>query len=204
MDRRVPPALELTLRRAGQGHRGTETEGERSMNARKDSEPNPTKNLTTVEPKSEREVVVTRTFDAPARIVFQAWTTPALFKRWWVPKSMPLALLSYEADIRTGGSYRLVFDVDGTKTMAFFGKYLEVTPHSRIVWTNDESGEDGAVTTVTLEEQGDKTLLVLHELYRSKEVRDAALASGSYDGMGETFGQLDEVLVTLGASETVS
>jgi uncharacterized protein YndB with AHSA1/START domain len=170
------------------------------MNARKDSEPNPTKNPTTVTPKSEREIVVTRTFDAPARIVFQAWTTPALFKRWWVPKSMPLPLLSYEADIRVGGGYRLVFGVDGTKTMEFFGKYIEVTPHSRIVWTNDESGEDGAVTTVTLEENGDKTLLVLHELYRSKEVRDAALASGSYDGMGETFGQLDELLVTQGAS----
>ena len=118
------------------------------MNARKDSEPDTTKNRTTVEPKSEREIVVTRTFDAPARIVFQAWTTPALFKRWWVPKSMPLALLSYEADIRAGGGYRLVFDVDGTKTMAFFGKYIEVTPHSRIVWTNDESGEDGALAGV--------------------------------------------------------
>jgi uncharacterized protein YndB with AHSA1/START domain len=169
------------------------------MDAEKGSEPDATKNRTTVEPKSEREIVVTRTFDAPARIVFQAWTTPALFKRWWIPKSMPLALLSYEADIRTGGSYRLVFDVDGTKTMAFFGKYVEVTPHSRIVWTNDESGEDGAVSTVTFEEKGGKTLLVLHELYRSKKIRDAALASGSYDGMGETFGQLDEVLVTLRA-----
>jgi uncharacterized protein YndB with AHSA1/START domain len=165
------------------------------MNARKESE----LNRTTVEPKSDREVVVTRTFDAPARLVFQAWTTPALFKRWWVPKSMPLPLLSYEADIRVGGGYRLVFGIDGTKTMAFFGKYIEVTPHSRIVWTNDESGEDGAITTVTLEEEGDKTRMVLHELYRSKEVRDAALASGSYDGMGETFGQLDEVLVTLDA-----
>src|SRR4051812_38191389 len=170
------------------------------MNARQDGEPKPTKNRTTVEPKSEREVVVTRTFDAPARIVFQAWTTPALFKRWWVPKSMPLPLLSYEADIRVGGGYRLVFGVDDTKTMAFFGKYLEVTPHSRLVWTNDESGEDGAVTTVTLEEHGEKTQMVLHELYRSKEVRDAALASGSYEGMDETFTQLDEVLVTLSAS----
>jgi uncharacterized protein YndB with AHSA1/START domain len=167
------------------------------MDAKRDSEPTPTKSRTTVEPKAEREIVVTRTFDAPARLVFQAWTTPELFRRWWIPKSMPLKLLSYEADIRAGGGYRLVFDVDGTKTMAFFGKYLEVTPHSRIVWTNDESGEDGAVTTVTLEEKGDKTLLVLHELYRSKEARDAALASGSYDGMGETFEQLDELLVTL-------
>ncbi|HYO93358.1 MAG TPA: SRPBCC family protein [Polyangiaceae bacterium] len=169
------------------------------MNARKDSEPNPTKNRTTVEPKLEREVVVTRTFDAPACIVFQAWTTPALFIRWWLPKSMPLSLLSYEADIRVGGGYRLVFDVDGTNTMEFFGKYIEVTPHSRLVWTNDESGEDGAITTVTFEEKGDKTLLVLHELYRSKEARDAGLASGAYEGMGETFGQLDEVLATLGA-----
>ena len=170
------------------------------MNARKDSEPDTTKHRTTVEPKSEREIVVTRTFDAPARIVFQAWTTPELFKRWWVPKSMPLSLLSYEADIRVGGGYRLVFDVDGSKTMAFFGKYIEVTPHSRIVWTNDESGEDGAVTTVTLEQTGDKTRMVLHELFLSKQARDAALASGAYDGMGETFEQLDEVLVTLGAT----
>jgi len=167
------------------------------MSARADGEPKPMKNPTTVEAKSEREIVVTRTFDAPARIVFQAWTTPALFKRWWVPKSMPLKLLSYEAEIRTGGGYRLVFDVDGTKTMAFFGKYLEVTPHSRIVWTNDESGEDGAITTVTLEERGGKTLLVLNDLYRTKEARDAGLASGAYEGMGETFEQLDEVLVTL-------
>jgi uncharacterized protein YndB with AHSA1/START domain len=113
---------------------------------------------------------------------------------------MSLALLFSEADFCVGGGYRLVFDVDGTKTMAFFGKYLEVTLYSRIVWTNDESGEDGAVTTVTLEERGEKTLLVLHELYRSREVRDAALASGAYDGMGETFEQLDEVLVTLGAT----
>jgi uncharacterized protein YndB with AHSA1/START domain len=167
------------------------------MSATKDGEPKPAQHRTTVEPKSEREVVVTRTFDAPARLVFAAWTTPALFRRWWIPKSMPLHLLSYEADIRTGGSYRLVFGLDDDKTMAFFGTYLEVTPHSRIVWTNEESGDDGAVTTVTLEEKGDQTLMVLHELYRSKEARDAALASGAYGGMGETFEQLDEVLLTL-------
>ena len=171
------------------------------MNASSHAEATNTTHRTTVEPTSECEIVVRRTFDAPARIVFQAWTTPELFKRWWVPKSMPLALLSYEAEFRVGGGYRLVFDVDGTNTMAFFGRYLEVTPHSRIVWTNDESGEDGAVTTVTLEEEGGRTLMVLHELYRSKDVRDAALASGAYEGMGETFDQLDEVLRTLDASE---
>ncbi len=167
------------------------------MNARNDSEQGTATNRTTVEAKGDCEIVVTRTFNAPARIVFKAWTTPELFRRWWVPKSMPLALLSYEAEIRTGGSYRLVFDLDGTNTMAFFGKYIEVTPCTRIVWTNEESGEDGAVTTVTLEEKGDKTLLVLHELYRSKQARDAGLASGAYEGMGETFDQLAEVLATL-------
>ncbi|RYG70825.1 ATPase [bacterium] len=151
-------------------------------------------------PKSEREVVVTRTFDAPARLVFEAWTTPSLFIRWWLPKSVGLNLLSYEADIRVGGGYRIEFGTDPASAVAFFGKYLEVTPHSRLVWTNDESGEDGAVTTVSLEEKGGKTLLVLHELYRSARARDAGLASGAYDGMAETFGQLDEVLVTLGAT----
>ena len=168
------------------------------MDAGKASEAEPMKKHTTVERKSERELVATRTFDAPARIVFEAWTKPDLFKRWWVLKSMGMSLRSCEMDVRVGGGYRLVFN----NGMEFFGKYIEVTPYSRIVWTNDESGEDGAVTTVTLEEKGDKTLLVLHELYRSKEVRDAALASGSYDGMGETFEQLDDVLGELGSGKS--
>jgi uncharacterized protein YndB with AHSA1/START domain len=158
------------------------------------------KNRTMVERKSERELIVTRTFNGPARIVFEAWSKPELFKRWWVPKSAGLSLLSCEMDVRVGGRYRLEFDIGASKPMAFFGRYLEVTPHSRLVWTNEEAGDGGAVTTVTFEEQGGKTLLVLHELHPSKEALDAALASGSYDGMPETFEQLDEVLVTLGAS----
>ena len=152
------------------------------------------KNLTTVERKSERELVVTRTFNAPPRIVFEAWTTPALFRQWWVPKSMGMSLLSCEMDVRVGGSYRLEF-AHGDSQSAFFGKYIEVTPHSRLVWTNEE-GDDGAVTTVTFEEKGGKTLIVLHELYPSKDALDADL--GSYDGMRETFDQLAEVLATLG------
>jgi uncharacterized protein YndB with AHSA1/START domain len=168
------------------------------MDARRESEPTPMKNQTTVERKSERELVVTRTINGPARIVFEAWTKPELFKRWWVPKSSGLSLLSCEMDVRVGGGYRLVFRTDASKSMAFFGKYLEVTPHSRLVWTNDEGGADGAVTTVTFEEKGGKTLLVLRDLYPSKEALDAAL--GSYDGMGETLEQLAELLVTLNAS----
>ena len=157
------------------------------------------KNLTTVERKAERELVVTRTFNAPARLVFQAWTTPELLKRWWAPKSTGVVLRSCEADVRVGGRYRFEFSHEASTTpMVFFGRYLEVTPHSRLVWTNDESN-DGAVTTVTFEEKDGKTLLVMHETYPSKEALEATLA-GMENGMPETFAQLDELLTTLGAS----
>ena len=165
------------------------------MDTRRESEPAPTKNRTTVERKSERELVVRRTFDAPARLVFEAWTRPELFKQWWVPKSMDMFLRSCEMDVRVGGTYRLVFGND----MAFYGRYIEVTPPSRLVWTNDEGGDGGPVTTVTFEEKGGKTLLVLHDLYPSKEALDAA-GTGAADVMSETFEQLDELLVALGAS----
>jgi uncharacterized protein YndB with AHSA1/START domain len=169
------------------------------MDARSEQRATPTKNRTAVERKSERELVVTRTINGPARIVFEAWTKPELLKQWWVPKSFGVTLLSCEADVRVGGQYRLVF-AHGESTVAFFGRYVEVTPHSRLVWTNDEGGDAGPVTTVTLEEKGGKTLVVLHELYPSKEALEAALASGEKSGMGETFDQLDELLVTLRAS----
>jgi uncharacterized protein YndB with AHSA1/START domain len=168
------------------------------MVARRDSEPTLTKNATTVERKSDRELVVTRTVNGPARIVFEAWTRPELFKRWWVPKSVGMSLLSCEMDVRVGGTYRLVFSHPAApEPMSFFGRYREVTPHSRLVWTNDEGGEDGAVTTVTFEERGAETVIVVHDLYPSKEALDAAIASGSTGGFPEQFQQLDELLVTL-------
>ena len=167
------------------------------MNARRESEATPM-NRTTVERKSERELVVTRTFDAPARIVFEAWTRPELFRRWWLPKSMGMVLHSCEMDVRVGGRYRLAISHGGSDPGEFFGRYLEVTPPSRLVWTNDEAGEVGPVTTVTFEEKGGKTLLVMHELYPSKEALDAA-GTGAADVMGETFEQLDDLLVALGA-----
>jgi uncharacterized protein YndB with AHSA1/START domain len=154
------------------------------------------KNPTTVERKSERELVVTRTFNGPPRIVFEAWTRPELFRRWWVPKSLGMSLRSCEMDVRVGGKYRLEFEPDG---VAFFGTYLDVTPNSRLAWTNEEGGEDGPVTTVTFEEKGGKTLLAMHELYSSKEALDAA-GTGAADAMVETFAQLDELLLTLRAS----
>ena len=168
------------------------------MDARRESEPVPMKNRTTVERTSERELVVTRTFDGPARIVFEAWTRPELFRQWWVPKSMGMSLLSCEMDVRVGGRYRLVFAHEAAGSMAFFGTYLEVTPHSRLAWTNDEAGDDRSVTTVTFEEQGGKTLLAMHELYPSKEALDAA-GTGAADATVETFAQLDELLLTLSA-----
>jgi uncharacterized protein YndB with AHSA1/START domain len=168
------------------------------MDATRESEPTPMKNRTTVERKSERELVVTRTFNAPARLVFEAWTTPELIKRWWVPKSMDMTLLSCEMDVRVGGTYRFVFGDDPSNPVAFFGRYLEVTPYSRLVWTNEESDE-GAVTTVTFEEHEEETRLTMHELYPSKGALDAA-GTGSADATVETFAQLDELLETLGAA----
>jgi uncharacterized protein YndB with AHSA1/START domain len=153
-------------------------------------------NRTTVERKSDREVVVIRTFDAPARLVFEAWTKPELFKQWWVPRSMGMTLRSCELDVRTGGKYRLVFGDDPANPMAFFGKYLDVVPNQRIVWTNEESGADGSVTTVTFEEKNGKTTLVMSELYPTKEALDAA-GTGAQEAMNETFGQLDELLASL-------
>ncbi|MBB3453347.1 uncharacterized protein YndB with AHSA1/START domain [Rhizobium sp. BK313] len=168
------------------------------MDSRRESEPTPIKDHTTVERKSERELVVTRTFNGPARLVFEAWTKPELFMRWWAPKSMGVPLLSCEMDVRVGGGYRVAFGHDASSAMEFFGKYIEVIANARLVWTNEESG-DGSVTTVTFEEKGDKTLLVLHELYPSKEALDDAIA-GMEGGMPEQFEQLDELLVILGAS----
>lgn len=153
---------------------------------------------TTVQRTSDREVVVTRTFDAPARLVFEAWSNPELFRQWWVPRSMGMTLRSCEMDVRTGGTYRLVFGDDPATAMAFFGTYLDVVPGRRIVWTNEESGDAGSVTTVTFDERDGRTLLVMTERYPTKEALDEA-GTGAQDATHETFGQLDELLVALAA-----
>lgn len=152
---------------------------------------------TTTERTSGRELVVTRTFDGPARHVFKAWTTPELLKRWWAPKSIGITLVSCEVDARTGGTYRFEFGVPGSdQPVAFFGRYLEVVPDKKIVWTNEE-GEDGSITTVTLEERDGRTLLVIRDVYPTEAALDAAIASGSVAGYDEQFGQLDALLATL-------
>jgi uncharacterized protein YndB with AHSA1/START domain len=168
------------------------------MDARSGREATPTQERTTMERTSERELVVTRTIDGPARIVFDAWTEPELLKRWWVPKSVPITLLSCEMDVRVGGTYRLVFQVDPTTTMAFFGRYLEVSPPLRLVWTNEEGEGDPVMTTVTFEEDQGRTRLVVHDLYPSKDALDEAIASEAIPGWAEMFDQLDELLPELG------
>jgi uncharacterized protein YndB with AHSA1/START domain len=155
---------------------------------------------TTTERASDRELVVTRTVNGPARLVFEAWANPELFKRWWTPKSFGVTLISYEADVRTGGGYRLEMGHPSSeRTMAFFGRYIEVTPPSRLVWTNEEGDDEGAVTTVTFEEKDGATRVVVSELYPSKEALDEAMASGATSGWGEQFGQLDALVATLDA-----
>ena len=159
------------------------------------------KAATRVERVSDRELEVTRIVKGPARLVFEAWATPSLFRRWWLPESFGMTVVSYEADIRTGGHYRLVIGHPAApEPMAFFGRYIEVTPPARIVWTNEEGGEEvGAVTTVTFEEQDGATLVTVRDLYPSKEACDEAIASGSTSGWGEQLDQLEALLDTLGA-----
>mgnify|MGYP001161529072 CR=1 FL=1 len=148
---------------------------------------------TTVTRASDREVRVTRRFDAPVRLVFEAWSKPELFRQWWVPRSMGMNLRSIQMDVRVGGTYRLEFGDDPATTFAFFGTYLEVVPNARLVWTNEEGGDAGSVTTVTFEERDGRTLLVLTEVYPTKEALDEA-GTGAQEALHETFGQLDELL----------
>lgn len=166
------------------------------------SEATPSQSGTTVTRTSDRELVVTRTFDAPARLVFKAWTTPELFMRWWAPKSMGVPLRSCEMDVRPGGTYRVEFGKDASSAWAFFGTYVEVVPDARLVWTNEES-ENGAVTTVTFEKQSGRTLLTFRDLYSSQEALDEAL-KGMEGGMREQLEQLAELLVILGEGRSAT
>lgn len=167
------------------------------MDEIKVTNPIPGQNRTDVTRQSERELVITRTFDGPAQLVFEAWTKPDLLMRWWAPKSFGITFLSCEADVRTGGSYRFVFGQPASdQPMAFFGRYIEVTPPTRIVWTNEE-GEEGSVTTVTFTERDGKTHLVLSDRYPSKDALDAAIESGSQGAYPEQFEALDMLLSAL-------
>lgn len=154
---------------------------------------------TAVDRRSDRELVITRSFDAPVHLVFKAWADVDVFIKWWVPKSFGITVVSYEADIRTGGSYRFVFRHPASEQpMAFFGRYLEVTPNQRLVWTNEES-PDGSTTTVSFSESDGGTLVVVSDLYPSKAALDEAVASGSTGAFPEQFAALEQVLAGISA-----
>lgn len=166
------------------------------MNARNESES--FGNALNVERASDCELVVRHIVKGPSHLVFEAWTKPELFKQWWAPKSCGLTIVACDIDARTGGTYRLEMSHPSfDQPMAFFGNYLEVIPNSRLVWTNDEGGEGGAVTTVTFEESAGATLVVVHERYPSKEALEEAVASGSTSGWGEQFEGLSGLVETL-------
>ncbi len=153
------------------------------------------KNPTEAERKSDRELVASRIINGPSNLVFEAWVKPELFKKWWIPKSAPITLVSCEMDVRVGGTYRLVLSMD-SQSMEFFGKYLEVTPYSRLVWTNEEGGESAAViTTVTFKEMHGTTLVTVHDLYPSKEALDEAIATESTGALPEQLEQLEQLIV---------
>lgn len=158
------------------------------------------KHVSKTERISDRELVVSRIINGPANLVFEAWTQADLFKKWWVPKGAPLKLLSCEMDVRVGGTYRLQFSVEGhPQPMDFFGKYLEVVPHSRLVWTSEEGGENAIIiTTATFEETNGTTLVTVHDLYPSKEALEEAIANGSTSGMPAQLDQLDEFIANKG------
>ena len=154
------------------------------------------KNQTNAERKSERELVSSRIINGPPRLVFEAWTNSEIFRKWWVPKSAPITLVSCEMDVRTGGTYRLAFSAGG-QSAEFFGRYLEVTPYSRLVWTNEEGGVDVAtITTVTFEEVNGTTLVIVHDLYPSKEALDDAIDTGSSGAMPEQLEQLEQFIAS--------
>ena len=169
------------------------------MLERKSTEP-VQKNVTTMDLEGDRAIITKRTFNGPARIVFDAWTRAEHVQRWWAPKSRGVTIVEAGADVRPGGPYRYLFRLADGHEFAFSGKYKEVTPHTRLVYTQiyepmREAGE--VIATITFDERGGKTHLVAHELYPSKETRDAALSSGMEAGMRETMDQLDELVASL-------
>lgn len=151
---------------------------------------------TTLELRGDREVVITRTFRAGARAVFEAWTRPELVSRWWAPRARGVEIVGCEAEVRPGGRWRYVAR-KGEHLVAFSGAYQEVEPPSRLVYTSLFEGAPqagAALVTVTFEERAGATRLVAVERYPSAEVRDAVLASGMEEGMRNSLDQLDELV----------
>ncbi len=151
-----------------------------------------------LERTSDTTLVITRTLRAPPAIVFEAWTNPDYVRRWWAPLSRGVTLTECDADLRPGGEYRYVL-TRGKERFAFYGKYLEITPPSRLVYTQifEPFPDAEARITVSFEADGGYTRLVSREVYPSKVALDGALHSGMEDGARETFQQLDELVASM-------
>jgi uncharacterized protein YndB with AHSA1/START domain len=155
-------------------------------------------NDTVMRLEGDREIVISRTFNAPARLVFDAVTKPELLKRWWAPKSLGVALVQCDADVRPGGTYRYVMQKGNGPLMAFSGTYREESPPARLVY--DEIFEPMAAlgsahVSVTFEEHDGKTRYVMRSVYASKQARDGVVASGMEKGMRESMDQLEALVM---------
>lgn len=151
--------------------------------------------VTTLTTPSEREIVITRTFDAPRELVFGVWTTPEHVRRWYGTLSV------CEIDLRPGGAWRYVISPPDGSEHPFTGVYREIDPPERLVYTEayDVEGlrDHPALVTVTFEERDGRTTMTSVSLYESREYRDGHLSSGMESGMVEALNRLAELLVTL-------
>jgi uncharacterized protein YndB with AHSA1/START domain len=149
---------------------------------------------------SDEEILITREFDAPRHLVYEAWTTPDLVSRWWPGRRGRMT--SAEIDLRVGGTWRYVMTAHGGHEVAFHGEYREIVPHERIVSTEVYEGvpggdDDPALNVITFTEVDGRTTLSLLTRVGSREVRDMIIDSGMEGGMQEGMDLLEEIAISL-------
>lgn len=146
---------------------------------------------------ADTQILITREFGAPRRLVYKAWTTPELIKRWWSGDRGEVTIA--EVDLRPGGTWRYVMTANGGFEVAFHGEYREIVPGERIVSTEIYEGmpDAEAVVTATFTESGGRTTLTLLVQHATREYRDAHINSGMEDGMQESMDHLEQVAVSL-------
>jgi uncharacterized protein YndB with AHSA1/START domain len=156
-----------------------------------------TSGTATVTLPTDEQILITRDFDAPKHLVYRAWTTPELVKRWWSGKRGTVTLA--EIDLRVGGRWRYVMTADGGFEVAFHGEYRELVPDERIVSTEvyEGAGGEGTLNVATFTEVDGRTRLEVLVQCPSQEVRDAIIESGMEGGMQEAMDALEQVAISL-------
>jgi uncharacterized protein YndB with AHSA1/START domain len=150
------------------------------------------------EPVVDREVIITRTYDAPARLLFVAWSKPEHLMKWFGPVGWPLTLC--EVDFRMGGRFRFAMTgPSGRQDTPFGGEYLEIVPHRKIVFDNafEAPGAEKMITTVTFDEKDGRTTLTHHTLFASVAMKNEYVGMGFVQGVGSGFDQLAAVVATM-------